>query len=90
MTQLSNFLPESALWGLSRLISSATVHRMLNIGDTMARRSKEIVSEKKAALASGDDELVQRVGEGKDLMSILRAYHVQLAVFVRLQRLTRT
>ena len=45
---------------------------MLNIGDTMARRSKEIVSEKKAALASGDDELVQRVGEGKDLMSILR------------------
>ena len=66
------------------------VRRVMEIADTMAQRSKEIIDEKRRLLAEGDEAFVQEVGAGKDLMSILRAYHVQLAVFVRLQRLTRT
>ncbi len=45
---------------------------MLDISDTMARRSEEIISVKKSTLAKGDDGVADRVGEGKDIMSILR------------------
>ena len=45
---------------------------MLDISDTMAQRSQAIIDEKKAALEKGDEEVVQRVGEGKDIMSVLR------------------
>ncbi len=51
---------------------------MLDISDTMARRSEEIIGAKKSALAKGDDELAHRVGEGKDIMSILRTCSVRL------------
>ena len=44
---------------------------MLDISDTMAQRSQAIIDEKKAALEKGDEEVVQRVGEGKDIMSVL-------------------
>ena len=47
------------------------------IYDTMDRRSKEIIAEKKATLAKGGD-LALDVVEGKDLMSILRMYPVLL------------
>ena len=45
----------------------------MNIRDTMERHSKEIIAEKKAALAKGDAALALEVGEGKDIMSICRA-----------------
>ena len=35
-------------------------------------RSKEIFEAKKAAIERGDQELLHTVGEGKDVMSILR------------------
>ncbi|RDX47346.1 cytochrome P450 [Lentinus brumalis] len=50
---------------------SANLRRMLDISDTMARRSEEIISVKKSTLAKGDDGVADRVGEGKDIMSIL-------------------
>lgn len=40
----------------------------------MERRSQEIIDEKKTALLQGDEDLVHRVGEGKDIMSILRKF----------------
>ena len=46
---------------------------MIEISDTMAQRSIEIINEKKAALLKGDDSLVDQIGEGKDIMSICRA-----------------
>ena len=77
---LSQFFSDSVLLRLSRVVPLASVHRLLDIGDTMRRRSQEIIDEKKAALNSGDDELLQRIGEGKDIMSILRAYFSMLAL----------
>lgn len=47
--------------------------RMKMISDTMHRRSVEIFAAKKKALESGDAALLEQVGEGKDIMSILRA-----------------
>ncbi|KAI0648533.1 cytochrome P450 [Trametes meyenii] len=49
----------------------ADVRALMRISETMARRSLEIVCEKKMALMKGDDVLREKVGEGKDLMSIL-------------------
>ena len=39
---------------------------------TLDKRSKEIYADKKRALAKGDVEMVKQVGQGKDIISILR------------------
>lgn len=48
------------------------VRTLRNIVDVMHTRSVEIVTEKKVALSRGDEALARQVGEGKDVMSILR------------------
>ncbi|RPD55311.1 cytochrome P450 [Lentinus tigrinus ALCF2SS1-7] len=68
---ISNYISEPTIRFILRSIPYADLQRILDIGDTMARRSQEIIDEKKAALAKGDEEQVQRVGEGKDIMSVL-------------------
>lgn len=40
--------------------------------DTMDSKSKEIYYGKKVALEKGDEEVLDKVGMGKDIMSILR------------------
>ena len=54
------------------MIPNKRVQRMKNIVDVMYKRSVEVVAEKKAGLQRGDVALSQQVGEGKDIMSILR------------------
>ena len=44
----------------------------MSISDTLMRRSKEIVAEKKALLKKGDSSIQLAIGEGKDIMSVLR------------------
>ena len=56
------------------MIPFKQVQRLKNVVDVMHKRSVEIVTEKKAALQRGDEALAQQVGEGKDVMSILRTY----------------
>ena len=58
------------------------VQRMKNIVDTMYKRSIEIVDGKKTLLAKGDDALLQQVGAGKDIMSILCTYVRVSCVFM--------
>ena len=48
------------------------VQRLREIADILQERSVLIVNEKKAALARGDEALKQQIGEGRDVMSILR------------------
>ena len=48
----------------------------MSIYGTMERRSREIIMEKKALLAKGDAALAHEVGEGKDIMSILREFDI--------------
>ena len=71
---LSYLLPERAIRFLLRVYPSSGLQQLLDISDTMARRSQEIIDEKMEAFSKGDEEMVQRVGEGKDIMSILRTW----------------
>ena len=57
---------------LVNLIPHEGAQRMKYIVDTMYDRSKEIYEGKKALIESGDDAMLHQVGEGKDVMSILR------------------
>ena len=50
-----------------------SIQRMKNVSDVMHQRSLEIYNEKKAAIERGDQETLIAVGEGKDMLSILRA-----------------
>lgn len=47
------------------------IQRMKNIADVMHKRSVEIYRERKAAAARGDNSMLDRVGAGKDIMSIM-------------------
>ena len=49
-----------------------SVQRMKDISDVMHQRSKEIYDGKKAAIQRGDQDVVHAVGEGRDMLSILR------------------
>ncbi len=44
------------------------------ISDPMARRSREIVEEKRRLLLEGDEALLGQVGVGNDLVSIFREF----------------
>lgn len=50
------------------------VQRMKQIVDTMHGRSMQIMEEKKRAVRRGDNALLEQIGEGKDVMSILCMY----------------
>ncbi|CCM01086.1 uncharacterized protein FIBRA_03134 [Fibroporia radiculosa] len=56
---------------LVELVPSKDLQRVLSIIDIMTQKSIEVYQDKKAALARGDRAVVQQIGEGKDLMSIL-------------------
>ncbi len=71
---MSYILPEKWIRAICRVYPIAELRRLIRIADTMDRRSEDIVDGKKVALTSGDEELLQRVGEGKDIMSILRKW----------------
>lgn len=57
---------------LISLVPDPNVQRMKSIVDIMQVRSQAIIEDKKIALKAGDEAVKQQVGEGKDIMSILR------------------
>ncbi len=50
------------------------IQALKDIVDVMETRSKEILKDKRAALQAGDEAVKQQIGEGKDIISILREY----------------
>ncbi|EIW61094.1 cytochrome P450 [Trametes versicolor FP-101664 SS1] len=56
---------------LVELIPNKNVQKLRHIVDTMHERAVGIYQEKKRMLEQGDEALKDKVGEGKDLMSIL-------------------
>ena len=54
-------------------LPSPKVQYVKYITDTAHAGCRKIFEEKKAALKSGDQEALLKVGEGKDVMSVLRA-----------------
>ncbi|KAL1671100.1 cytochrome P450 [Schizophyllum commune] len=53
------------------LIPSPTMHALRDMSDLMWDTSKEIYSQKVAALQAGDAAVEKQVGQGKDLLSLL-------------------
>ena len=69
---MSRIFSDSAIRSILGYFPVKNIRTILSIAETMTSRSQEIIDKKKTALRSGDEELMQRVGEGKDIMSILR------------------
>ena len=57
---------------LFELVPHEGMQKVKAIVDVMHRRSVEIFEEKKRELEKGDEAVVHQIGEGKDIMSILR------------------
>ena len=55
-------------------LPSKKMQEVKYIIDTAHAGCRKIFEDKKAALKSGDEEALLNVGEGKDVMSILRTY----------------
>ena len=53
-------------------VPSRNVQRLMEIADVLHSRSVLIFNEKKAALQRGDDSTKAQIGEGQDIMSVLR------------------
>lgn len=49
-----------------------TIQKLRELIEIIEVESKKILADKRAALQAGDDVVVRQVGEGKDIMSILR------------------
>ena len=48
------------------------IQELKNIVDVMDQQSRAIFAEKKAALEKGDEALAHQIGEGKDILSVMR------------------
>ena len=57
-----------------RLVPSKTIQMVTDIVDIMHEQSVEVYNAKKEALNKGEDAVVQQVGKGKDILSILREF----------------
>ncbi len=60
------------------MVPSKKIQKIKINSDIVHTKSKEIFLAKKSAIERGDQELLHTVGEGKDIMSVLRAF-VRLA-----------
>ena len=55
------------------VVPSKLLHTARDIIDIMDATSREIYEKKKVALAQGDEAVVNQIGRGKDIMSLLRS-----------------
>ncbi|KAI0319806.1 cytochrome P450 [Amylostereum chailletii] len=63
--------PKRVLSRFAKMLPWGTLHHMMGIVDTMHVESKGVWERKKALFLEGDNALVNQVGEGRDIMSIL-------------------
>ncbi|KAI0058905.1 cytochrome P450 [Artomyces pyxidatus] len=76
-----NFLlrlaPQASFWPSwllrlgGTLLPSPMLHRMMSIADIIQKYSVQILKDKNALLAGGDDEFTHQLSEGKDIISVL-------------------
>jgi len=52
-----------------------SVQKMKNIVDIMQKTSEDIVAQKRKAFADGEESVVNQIGGGKDIMSILCEFY---------------
>ncbi|ESK90095.1 cytochrome p450 [Moniliophthora roreri MCA 2997] len=68
---LTNFIPARMLRTLSFYWPSSNLHQGRELSDYMWQLSLEIYHEKMQALNQGDQAVVEQIGKGKDIMSVL-------------------
>ncbi|KAM5541986.1 hypothetical protein V8D89_004296 [Ganoderma adspersum] len=73
---LSYFVSADQMRALLGLIPFEGSRRLMDVSKIMERRSKEIIAEKKVALAKADRAGVREDAGGKDVMSILLKYNM--------------
>jgi hypothetical protein len=57
-----------------KILPWKALKEICSIVDIMDETSMKVFEEKKRALSKGDNTVLHQVGEGKDIMSILRAF----------------
>ena len=60
---------------LAQRVPSKGLNNIIKSVDAMDSMSKKIYHSKKQALEGRDDAVLRQVGEGKDIMSVLRTWH---------------
>jgi hypothetical protein len=70
---LRRALPNWMLRLLAENIPWSTLHELMGLSDYLHATSRSIWENKKRLYALGDKSVVNEHGEGKDIMSILRA-----------------
>jgi hypothetical protein len=71
LVYVPDWVPKGVQRCLLKWFPNANVQKMREISEAMERNSRHIYNTKKAALEKGDEAVIQQVGEGKDIMSIL-------------------
>ena len=66
---------------LLELVPIPSIQRLKKITDIISQRTQEIYYAKKKAIERGDNELLNALGEGKDVMSVLCEYMIIYAIF---------
>jgi hypothetical protein len=59
---------------LYNLVPSQRMRKVQRVADTMYSKAVQIFEGKRRALLEGDAVVKEQVGEGKDIMSVLRAF----------------
>ncbi|KAJ3559695.1 hypothetical protein NM688_g182 [Phlebia brevispora] len=62
---------------LANFVPDQDFQRLKTVTDVLDKHSREIYTSKKKALLSGDDDMKEQVGRGKDIMSILLRSNLQ-------------
>ncbi|CCM02691.1 uncharacterized protein FIBRA_04797 [Fibroporia radiculosa] len=71
ITRISTLGPAWVRRQIVDMIPHKNVQNLKSIVDTMSQQSQSIYNAKKAAISEGDEALLQQIGEGKDIMSLL-------------------
>ena len=67
-------IPASLLRIGAGMLPMKALHHMQWISDSVFAMSKRLLNQKMKNLRKGDEVLIHDVGEGKDLMSVLRKW----------------
>ncbi|KAJ3488906.1 hypothetical protein NLI96_g2507 [Meripilus lineatus] len=63
--------PAFRRWVVDNLLPYPKIQHLKNLVDLMYNNAKDLLSKKRLALKEGDEVVMQQIGEGKDVMSIL-------------------
>ena len=65
------YIPPNLAKALAPHVPHKNMQKLRKIVEEMDQHSRDIFYKKKAALEKGDEAVVQQIGEGRDIMSIL-------------------